>query len=217
VIENGVGYDAWVDGLLDANPVSGRRTLNVGDLVGAKEGDNPHRWYSPADVEQVINRITADYKALKPTDATYFDQQRDRFETTSLGPYKAAIASIRTKYAGTPIGASESIVTPLAEALGLNLITPESFLDAISEGNEPTVADKTTVDEQVATKAIKVFVFNNQNATPDVQRVVDAARANHIIVTTVTETLTPQGATFQDWQTAQLDALRVALATALGR
>src|SRR5437588_4538368 len=54
VIANGVGYDAWVRKLLAANPVAGRRTLTVGALVGRKEGDNPHRWYFPGDVEAVI-------------------------------------------------------------------------------------------------------------------------------------------------------------------
>ena len=50
-----------------------------------------------------------------------------------------------------------------------------------------------------------------------VQRLVDEARAGHVAVTTVTETLTPKGATFQEWQTRQLHALRAALATATGR
>ena len=71
------------------------------------------------------------------------------------------------------------------------MMTPESFLDAIAEGNEPTATDKATVDAQIRDHSIKVFVFNSQNSTPDVQRLVDAARREHIPVATVTETLTP--------------------------
>ena len=91
-----------------------------------------------------------------------------------------------------------------------------SFLDAIAEGNDPTAADKTTVDEQVSDRAIRVFVYNSQNSTPDVQRVLDAARKEGIPVTKVTETLTPAGATFQAWQVRQLGQLRAALARAAG-
>src|SRR3984957_9806897 len=43
VIENGVGYDSWMDKLLSAdgnNP--DRKVLNVGDLVGVQDGGNPH-------------------------------------------------------------------------------------------------------------------------------------------------------------------------------
>ena len=53
-----------------------------------------------------------------------------------------------------------------------------------------------------------MFVFNTQNATPDVQHLVRSARAKNIPVTTVTETLTPAGATFQAWQSRQLAALQ---------
>ncbi|HVV37308.1 MAG TPA: zinc ABC transporter substrate-binding protein [Acidimicrobiales bacterium] len=217
VIVNGIGYDGWADKLLSANPVSGRAITKVGDLVGLKEGDNPHQWYSPTTVEKVITAITAEYKKLRPADAAYFDQQHDAFESTGLAEYHAVIADIKAKYTGTPVGASESIFAPLSTALGLDLVTPESFLDAIAEGNDPTAADKATVDEQIASKAIKVFVFNSQNSTPDVQRLVNAAKAKAIGVATVTETLTPEGATFQAWQTAELRALEAALAAATGK
>src|SRR4029077_419023 len=60
VIVNGVGYDPWAPKLLDANPVSGRTVLIVGDLFGKKEGDNPHMWYSPAYVDQVVDKIASD-------------------------------------------------------------------------------------------------------------------------------------------------------------
>src|SRR5205814_5181426 len=57
-IINGVGYDAWATKLADANPSSTRTTLTVGDLVGAKDGDNPHRWYNPDNVKAVMDQIT---------------------------------------------------------------------------------------------------------------------------------------------------------------
>ena len=52
-----------------------------------------------------------------------------------------------------------------------------------------------------------MWVFNSQNVTPDVQRVNELARASGIPVATVTETLSPAGASFQAWQTGQLEAL----------
>jgi zinc/manganese transport system substrate-binding protein len=60
-IVNGIGYDAWATRLIDANPSSGRTVLNVGDLLGLKDGDNPHQWYSPASVQRVIAEIVQDY------------------------------------------------------------------------------------------------------------------------------------------------------------
>jgi zinc/manganese transport system substrate-binding protein len=217
VIENGIGYDPWVSKLLAADHVAGQHVINVGTLVGVADGGNPHRWYNPTDVHTVIAAITAAYKAADPADATYFAAQQESYETTGLAQYDSIINQIKTTYAGTPVGASESIFAMIAPALGLNLITPPTFLRAISEGTDPTSADKTTIDNQIKTAAIKVYVYNSQNATPDVQAQVDEAKAAGIPVTTITETLSPSSATFQDWQVAQLVALQAALKTAKGQ
>ncbi|GGU93052.1 ABC transporter substrate-binding protein [Streptomyces albospinus] len=216
-IVNGIGYDAWADKLLASNPGSGRTELKVGDLVGITPGGNPHRWYSPADVHKVIEKISADYKKIDPADAAYFDQQKTTFETKSLAGYNNLIADIKAKYAGTPIGASESIVTPLSDGLGLKMLTPETFLDAMSEGTDPTAKDKAAIDDQIKNKQIKVYVYNSQNSTPDVQTQVKAAKDAGIPVATVTETLAPAGATFQQWQTTELQGIEQALAKATGK
>jgi zinc/manganese transport system substrate-binding protein len=216
-IVNGIGYDAWADKLLSTNPGSGRTELKVGDLVGIKPGGNPHRWYSPDNVHQVIEAITAGYKKIDPADAAYFDQQKTIFETQTLAPYNQLIGDIKAKYAGTPIGASESIVTPLAEGLGLTMKTPETFLDAMSEGTDPTAADKATIDQQIKTKQIKIYVYNSQNSTPDVVAQVNLAKSEGIPVATVTETLAPAGDTFQQWQVAELQGIETALAKATGK
>lgn len=216
-IINGVGYDAWAGKLAAANPSADRTDLTVGDLVGAKDGDNPHRWYNPDNVRTVIDQITADYKKIDPADAAYFDTQHDTVLTTNLKTYFDTIAEIKARYAGTPVGASESIFAMLAPATGLDLLTPAPFLKAISEGTDPTAADKAAIDAQIKGKKIKVYVYNSQNATPDIQAQVKQATALGIPVTTITETLTPAGASFQQWQVAQLDALRDALARAAGK
>jgi zinc/manganese transport system substrate-binding protein len=217
VIVNGIGYDPWAPKLIAANPVTGRIVLTVGDLVGIKPGGNPHRWYSPRDVQKMVGEIVRDYTKLEPKDAGYFMQQKARFETRGLARYTQLIARIKRTYHGVPVGASESIFAPLARALGLRLLTPPSFLKAISEGTEPTAADKTTIDRQIARRQVQVWVYNSQNSTPDVKRITDAARRRGIPVTTITETLTPPSASFQTWQSQQLEALAAALAQATRR
>jgi zinc/manganese transport system substrate-binding protein len=211
VIVNGIGYDPWAPKLIAANPVQGRAVLTIGDVVGIKAGGNPHRWYSPANVREVAAAITRDYMQLDPKDAGYFRAQKARFETKSLSAYTSLIATIRRRFHGVAVGASESIFAPLAQALGLRLVTPPSFLKAISEGTEPTAADKTTIDHQIATREVKVWVFNSQNSTPDVARLTEAARKQHIPVVAITETLSPATATFQQWQVRQLELLAAAL------
>jgi zinc/manganese transport system substrate-binding protein len=216
VIVNGVGYDPWAPKLLAAD--SGSATvLNVGNVLGLKDSDNPHRWYNPADVQTVIGVYVADLSKLDPADAGYFQMQRTNFDTVALKAYDNLIAEIKAKYSGTPVGASESIFSMLAPALGLDVLTPYSFLRAISEGTDVSAADKTTIDNQIKTHQIKIYVYNSQNTTPDVQAQLDECQAQHIPTTTITETLAPATASYQQWQTAQLQGILNALNLASSR
>ena len=217
VIDNGVGYDPWTPKLLAANPESGRTVLTVGDLFGLEEGDNPHRWYDPADVEAVANAITADLKQLDPKHASYYDQRHAEFENQGLAAYHRVIADIKARYSGTPVGASESIFALQAPALGLNLTTPYNFLKAISEGTEVSAQDTLTVQRQLSDHEVKVWIYNSQNATPEIQRLNALARAEHIPIARITETLSPANASFQQWQVAQLQRIEQALHQATGR
>jgi zinc/manganese transport system substrate-binding protein len=216
-IVNGIGYDEWASHLLAADASSGRTVLDVGNLLGLKQGENPHQWYSPTHVRAVIDQLVADYDKLRPADASYFAQQKQTFQTSGLARYDELIQHIRARYAGVPVGYSESIFQPLGEALGLKLLTPYSFAKAVAEGTEVTAQDRQTVDRQASGREIKVWVFNSQNVTPDVQRVNELARAAHIPIAPVTETLSPAGDSFEQWQVAELEGLQRALHTATGR
>lgn len=216
-VVNGVGYDGWASRLLAANPRKGRIDVTVGRAVGVPDYGNPHRWYAPGDVRTVVDTLTADLRALDPAHAADLDARRRELLTVRLKAYFDAVADLRTRYAGTPVGASESAFAPLAEALGLRLLTPESFLDAVSEGTDPTPRDKSAVDAQIREHRVSVYVYNTQNATPDVQAQVGAARRAGIPVVEVTETPVPAGASFEDWQVAQLTRIGQALAAGTGR
>jgi zinc/manganese transport system substrate-binding protein len=216
-IVNGIGYDPWAPKLLAANPTGGRLTLTVGALLDLKDGDNPHRWYDPTDVIQVASVIARDLEHLQPAHKAYFAQRVTEFDTQGLAAYHRLIAEIKAHYANVAVGASESIFALQAPALGLRLITPYSFMKAISEGTEVTAQDTVTTERQVTSHAIKVWVDNSQNVTPEIQRLNGLARAAHIPIATVTETLSPASDSFQQWQVAQLTSLQSALHQATGR
>lgn len=217
VIYNGAGYDTWMDKLLAANPVASRIVLNIGDVLGKKLGDNPHIWYNPDYVTSAVGKIRDDLKSIDPADAGAFDQSAQQYLDVGLKQYKSLIADIKAKYSGTPVGASESIFAYMSPALGLNLITPPSYLKAVSEGTEVSAADEATVEQQIDQKHIKIFVYNSQNTPPNVQRLLSKAKDQSIPITTITETMIPATGTFQDWQSAQLQGIENALKLATGK
>jgi zinc/manganese transport system substrate-binding protein len=210
VILNGAGYDDWGQKLLAANPSSSRKVITVADLLNKKAGDNPHFWYNPAWVDQVADKITSDYRALDPADAAYFTQQREAF-ATALKPYHDAIAHIRATSSGVAVGSTESIFVYMAQALGLNLISPPEFMQAISEGTDPPAQTVAQFQDQISHRQIKVLVYNTQTSTPITDNLKQLATRNGIPVVGISETVEPATAAFQDWQTKQLNSLQAAL------
>jgi zinc/manganese transport system substrate-binding protein len=210
VILNGAGYDDWGKKLLAANPADGRRVLVVADLLGKKPGDNPHFWYSPDFVERVANRITADLKSVDPGHAATFDRQRAAL-TTALQPYHDRIAAIRGQSAGRKVGATENIFVYLADALGLDLISPPEFMQAVAEGTDPPASTVAEFQQQVSEKQIGVLVVNTQTTTAVTTNLKQLAVGAGIPVVGISETLQPVGASFQAWQNQQLHALQAAL------
>jgi len=212
VILNGAGYDDWGQKLLDANPANGRKVLDVADLLGKVAGDNPHFWYDPDYVQQVINQITVDYQSLDPADAAYFNQRQTALES-ALAPYQQLIQAIKQTYGGTPVGGTESIVVYMADALGLDLISPPDFMNAVSEGNDPPTQSVAAFEQQINQKQISVLIFNKQTATSVTTNLKQLAAAQGIPVVGISETMEPPDTTFQAWQYAQLTALQNALST----
>jgi zinc/manganese transport system substrate-binding protein len=212
VILNGAGYDDWGKKLIAANQAAGRQVLNLADLLGKKVGDNPHFWYNPDYVVKVADSITATYKAIDSSGAGYFDQRRADF-ATALQPYTVEIATIKQKYSGTPVGATESIFVYMAAALGVNLTTPVEFMDAVAEGNDPPASAVVEFQNQISGNQIKVLVFNVQTSTAVTTNIKALAASHHEPSLGVSETLLPENVTFQDWQLKQLKSLEAALSS----
>jgi zinc/manganese transport system substrate-binding protein len=212
VIVNGLGYDTWASQLLAADTPAGRRTINVGATLGLGAGSNPHRWYSPPDVLRIADALTGALIAAAPQHRAYFTERHRYFVTTELGRYFAAIRAIRTRASGSQIGASETIVVPIASALGLRILTPGRLMRAVSDGAEISSADLAAAHDQITHHRIRVWVLNPQNSIPAIAQLTDDARAAGIPVVEMTETPAPVSATFGAWQSGQL----ITLARALG-
>lgn len=217
VILNGAGYDPWMDRLIAANPEQGRRVLNVGDYFGVKEGDNPHMWYGPGYVKGFVAKVRDDLISIDPADAAAFDQSAQQYLDSGLEQYNGLIADIKAKYGGTPVGATESIFAYMAPALGLDLITPPGFMKAVSAGTDVSAADEAMVEQQIDQGLIKILVYNSQNTPPNIQILLGKAKAAGIPTAAVTETLMPPTATFQEWQSAELQGIESALRQGTGK
>lgn len=210
VIINGAGYDSWSDKLLSADVNPHRKILNVADLLGKKVGDNPHFWYSPDYVNQAIGKMRDDLIALDTKNAADYRQQYQELQS-SLAQYQNRIMSIRKQFGGTKVASTEDIFVYLAQAAGLDLISPPSFMEAVAEGNDPPIQSLIDFQNQLKNKEPAVLVYNRQTVTPLTEGVKKLAAEQGIPVVGITETVQPPLAPFQEWMDAQLVTLQNAL------
>jgi zinc/manganese transport system substrate-binding protein len=99
----------------------------------------------------------------------------------------------------------------MAQALGVNLISPPEFMQAISAGTDPPAQTVAEFQNQISNRQIKVLVYNTQTSTPITENLKQMATKNGIPVVGISETVEPPTARFQDWQTRQLNSLQAAL------
>jgi zinc/manganese transport system substrate-binding protein len=205
VIENSGGYDDWMDKILSGSPNSNRLVLKGFDVAQVKLPENVHVWYSIDNAATIAQAITDDLKKLDPADATTFDSNLQTFKQ-SLQQIQQKIVAIKSKYAGTPVGLTETIYLYQAVPLGLNVLTPFEFQKAMAEGNDPPADTVVTAENQINHHQIKVLIYNEQTVTSFTTKLENDARAQNIPIVPVTETMSP-GKTYQTWMLDQLNTL----------
>jgi len=212
VIENGAGYDSWMDKLVSAGLGSNadRKVLNVATLIGKKNGDNPHFWYNPDYVNAAGTQMEQDLIALDSANASYYEEQYATLQA-SLAQYQNRIATIKQQYSGTKVAATEDVFVYLANAAGLDLVSPPAFTEAVAEGNDPPASSIVQFEEQLKSGDVKVLVYNQQTVTPLTDTIKKLAADQRIPLVAVTETIQPPNLSFEDWMNGQLITLQNAL------
>jgi zinc/manganese transport system substrate-binding protein len=210
VLQNGLGYDAFMTRLEDAAPSTSRLVVTMADVLGVHGKDaNPHLWYDVPRLDRIAGSIAAALEHVDPRHAPAYRAGLARFER-SLGPLRREVATIRARDHGAPVAYTEPVPGYLLAAAGLDNLAPEPFTRPIEEGTEPAPAAVSAMDQLVAKHRIRALLYNSQAISPITARLRDAARAAGIPVVPVTETL-PLGRTFQQWQLRQAQALAAAL------
>jgi zinc/manganese transport system substrate-binding protein len=210
VIINGAGYDTWAQQLIAASNTPHQVVLNVQELINQTGDANPHFWYSPTYVNETAKAMYQDLVSIDPSHASYYTQQYDALKA-SLAVYNGRIAEIKQQFGGVKVASTEGIFVYLANATGLDLVSPPAFMEAVSEGNDPPAQSIVQFDQLITNGTVKVLVYNAQTVTPLTQSTKALASQYNIPIVPVTETIQPPDASFQVWMNAQLIILQNAL------
>jgi zinc/manganese transport system substrate-binding protein len=213
VVENGGGYDDFVDRMLKSGHNDSAEVINAVEVSGKtapKGGElNEHVWYDFPTVAKVADRISAALAKADPGAAGAFAKNAAAFKA-KLAPLEAEEAQIKKAHGGEGVAITEPVPLYMTEASGLVNRTPAQFSEAIEEGDD---VSPRVLKESLALfsgKKVKVLVYNEQTSGPQTAKAEAAAKAAGIPVVPVTETL-PKGKDYLGWMTDNVDALASAL------
>ncbi|TDR82237.1 metal ABC transporter solute-binding protein, Zn/Mn family [Paludibacterium purpuratum] len=208
VIYNGMDYDPWMTKLLTAARAQGRAEIVVGRLLGKRSGDNPHLWYDPATMPTVARAIAARLQAVDPAHSADYRRNLDQV-LASLAVIGQHVQSLRVRYAGTAVTATEPVFGLMAQALGLTMRN-ERFQLAVMNNTEPSASDIAAFERDLKSRQVRVLFYNNQASDPSAKRMRTLAQQSGVKVVGISETM-PAGRHYQDWMRSQLDQLEKAL------
>jgi zinc/manganese transport system substrate-binding protein len=224
VVVNGVGYDDWALQFIASSNTPGQEILNVGTLNGVSVTGgivtgNPHQWYNPLYVNHTLLAMYSDLVALQPSSTAIFQQNFANLNDSSGGSAQGVSIDelysranqIRDEFKGTVVASTESIFVYLANYTGLDLISPQPFMEALAEGNDPPTQSVSLFQCQLESGHVRVLVYNVQTVTPITTTIEALAPQHNVTVTFVSETIQPPGTSFQNWMYGQYNNLENAL------
>jgi len=212
VVQNGVGYDRFMNTIENAAPSSSRKVVVVQNLLGLPDSTpNPHLWYMPGTMPAVANAIAADLSSLQPAHAAYFKANAAAF-TGSLAAWNNAMAAFKAKYPNTPVATTEPVADYMLQAIGAGNLTPFAFQADIMNGTDPSAQDVATERSLFTQHKVTVFVYNQQVTDSLTESFVSLAQANGIPVVGVYETMPEPGYHYQSWMLTEVQDLQKAVA-----
>src|SRR5262252_5721552 len=212
IVQNGVGYDSFLNRIESAVPNSARKVITVQHVLGLPSSTpNPHLWYRPAAMPAVARAIAAGLAKLQPAHAAYFRANLTAFDR-SLVPWLTAIAQFKAKYPHAAVATTEPVADYLLQAMGADNLTPFRFQAGIMNGVDPSPQDIALVKSLFTEHKVRAFVYNQQVTDALTVSMRQAAVQAGVTVVGVYETM-PAGYRYQSWMLAEIQAIQRAVAS----
>lgn len=208
VVFNGLGYDAWMQGLLSVAAVSTQAKICVGQLLNKKEGDNPHIWYDPATMP-VYAKALLDFLTQKdPVHQAVYQANYQTF-IKRYQRLSDLIQQLKPQSQHVKVIATEPVFAYMANALGFDM-QGMAFQISMMNGVDPSPKQVLEFQNALQTHSVKVLFYNKQVSSPLIQQLLKVAKRNAIPVIGITETQ-PANTTYSEWMSDQLNQLAKAL------
>jgi len=239
VIENGGGYDAFIDTLLqDADDPHVVTAVEYShDFPGNEghdaeseaehdhehehaEGEEGHEGHNHIegfnehvwfDPHTMIHVVEAISDELSELDPEGADEFAANAAelTADLEGFEADLATIKADASGVNVFITEPLPGYLAAAAGFTDVTPEGFAESVEEGSDVAPAVLLESLDVIGSGEVTALLTNAQTGGAETQRVEQAAKDAGIPVVAFTELL-EEGSSYSEWMSDAIQSLAAA-------
>ncbi|RAZ32553.1 metal ABC transporter solute-binding protein, Zn/Mn family [Microbacterium sp. SMR1] len=240
VIENGGGYDSFLDGLVESSGSTAPVLTAVEfshDFPGAEghddhasdesaeaehdheheheghdhiEGFNEHVWYDPHTIAHLVEDIAHELGELDAAQADTFEANAKAL-IERIDGLETSLDTISAAHQGEKIFVTEPVPLYLAAAAGLENATPEAFSEAVEEGQDVPPATLLEAQQILRSGEVRIVIVNAQTGGAETTEITKLAGELNIPVLEFTE-LMPDGVDYVGWMQQNIDEISGALA-----
>lgn len=192
IVANGLGYDSWMNKL--AKSVNKKPVLVGEDLMGLKNGDNPHIWYNLNMPTKYVDYLVKRLSKLDKKHAAYFKANGKKY-LAKVDKIKKLVKTDKSNK--KPVFVSEPVFDYALKEAGYK-IGDKEFEEAIENGTDPSPKMINKMNTDIKEKKIALFVNNTQASSSTVKSFVKLAKKNGVPVLNVRETI-PNHITYLTW------------------
>lgn len=208
IIYNGLGYDPWIQNLLNVGSAKTRTFICVADLIHRKDGANPHIWYDPQTMPAFALALRDYLIKYDPYHQKDYQIHYQRFiaEQQNL---RRVIQQIKFRHNGVSVIATEPIFGYMAQALGFRM-QGIPFQLSMMNGVDPSPKQVQDFQRQLQQHRVKLVFYNSQVSSPLILHLLHQATLLGIPIVGVMETQ-PMQSTYYEWMSKQLKQVERAL------
>ena len=211
IVQNGLGYDSWINKIESAAPNPSRKTIVVQNLLGLPDNKpNTHLWYDPRTMPAAAKAMADDLSAIQPSHRAYFEANLRKFDA-SLTPWLTAIAQFKAAHQGVTAATTEPVADYLLSAMGIDNLTPFTFQADIMNGVDPSPEDIALENSFLSHHRVRFFAYNQQVVDTLTASIREHAVNDRVPVVGVYETMPTPGYTYQSWMLAEVHAIERAV------
>lgn len=210
VIMNGLGYDAWMEKLLQGSAAT-RRKVIVASMAASYlilPNRNPHLFYSPRAMLVTASHIAHALAELDPAHSADYAAGLARFREQLL-PVYAHVQQLIAAYPQLTVAATEPVYGYMLHLLGYRILY-QKLQFATMNGSQPSARQVAAFTQGLNNGTVDLLVFNRQVHDRLTQSLVATAKKAGVAVVGVTE-MPLHGKNYVKWQIGQLQAVRRAL------